>query len=146
MKCDLGNVCRQRRKTFYFGFTRVRIEQVANAKCIPKSPQPGGLRCFSAYQTRYHVSWCVVKWEVCAVFSRNYFCLDAAAYMFYSTCSGTQFGQDVPYALAASRKHVIWLPSGCSLAFMHGQLRDMLCFFIRAGIDEMRCVECRLLL
>ena len=36
---------------------------------------------YSTYQTRYHVSCCFVKWEVCAVITGNSLCFDAAAYM-----------------------------------------------------------------
>ena len=49
-------------------------------------------------------------------------------------------GQDVPCVLTASKQQVILLPSCCSLASIHGQLRGRSkLFFCRAYSDEMRC-------
>ena len=87
-------------------------------------------------ETRYHVNWCVVKWDVrvyasvcvCVLSSNGIgFVLIQQRICFTPRALGAQFGQDVPYVFAASRKHVIWLPSGCSMAFIHGQLRGT-CF------------------
>ena len=52
---------------------------------------------------------------------------------------GAQFGQDVPYVFAACRKHVIWLPSGCSMAFTHGQLRGTFLRFFFPAEQAMKC-------
>ena len=119
-------------------------------------------------ETRYHVNWCVVKWDVrvcacvcvcvcvcgCACVcvcvqssNGNGFVLMQQRICFTPRALGAQFGQDVPYVFAACRKHVIWLPSGCSMAFTHGQRRGtFLRFFSSRAGDEMRSVECHCLL
>ena len=66
-----------------------------------------------------------------------------------SACAlGVRFGEGDPHVLVASRKQEIWLPSGCYLAAIYGQLTGRFLFFFSRAciIDEVRCVECRFLL
>jgi len=101
---------------------------------------------YSTYQQRCRVSWCIVKWKICAVIKNNSLCFDAALYMSYCTCPGSTVWSRRFICSCDVQETCDLASSGCSLAFMHGQLRAALfVFFSRAGMDEMRCVECRLL-
>ena len=99
---------------------------------------------YSTYQQRYRVSWCIVKWKMGAVIKKNSLCFDAAMHMSYGTClGGTVWSRRVICSCDVQLTCDL-ASSGCSLASMHGQLRAALfVFFSRAGMGEMRCVECR---
>ena len=101
---------------------------------------------YSTYQQRYRVSWCIVKWKMGAVIKKNSLCFDAAMHMSYGTCPGSTVWSRRVICSCDVQLTCDLASSGCSLAFMHGQLRAALfVFFSRAGMGEMRCVECRLL-
>ena len=64
------------------------------------------------------MSCCFVEWEVCAVITGNSLCFDAAA------------------------KQVVWLPSGCPLASIHGHLKGRSFLLFLAFRAEHALMEC----